>query len=78
MSADKVMNLDLNWIDAKLQNNGSVTLEIGAHTPGGKLVKVNLNMHPCTVGTIGAGLHAVVREQERRLMNVKRELRGEG
>lgn len=77
MSADKVMNLDLSWIDAKLQNNGSVTLEIGAYTPGRKLVKVNLNMYPDTVGNIAQSLYAVVREQERRLTLVKSQLRGE-
>jgi len=77
MADQRTINIDLHWVDTKVKENGSLELEIGGISPGGKSTKVVVKMDPSTIGYIADDFHRAVADMQKRLDQVKAQLRGQ-
>lgn len=77
MSYDRTIRLRLSWVETRVQNDGTLEMEIVGHTDGDKSHRILVKLGPSSVGYIADDLHNAVRHQQETLDAVKRKLRGE-
>jgi hypothetical protein len=76
MSYDRTVRLRLSWVESRVQNDGTIEMEIVGHTEGDKAHRVLVKMGPSSIGYIADDLHNAVQRQQETLDEVKRKLRG--
>lgn len=73
---NRTINLEHSWTDVKVENDGSIVMEIGGHSAGGQCMKVRVRMWPTSIGYVADAMHEAVTVQQKRLDEVKAKLRG--